>query len=187
MKNNVYIENIKGKKIRIQHFSDIIFHILLLVVPAVVLLVLLAIYGEITFSEMCTVYLVIGPILLLLSVFWIISRCYGAVVCVLDEVGIHYDGGFIAYEKIQKAVCCIRVPDRSGALADNPDCSKVVIYTEKGEVSLDYAPHLLLKQLKKARPEIKTELSKLAKGYVAGCITISLAMVVVLILGTLFC
>ncbi len=131
--------------------------------------------------------IVFGPILLIFLILWLLVHFrLGFVVCVLDNEGIHHDGGMIPWDKIQKIVYHISVPDRSKIITDNPKCCTAVIYTEKEEIKLEHAPHFLLRLAKKARPEIKTGFSRLSKGLMLGHILILSIFILVFAIAPLF-
>ena len=192
MNKNAALDSIKGRKVRRQHFSYIIACICLFVMPMLIISTLLGLYGEIPLSKLYDIYLytgiIVGPVLLFLSALWLHVHFHaGAIVCVLNDDGIHYANDWIAWSEIQKITYHIRIPERCSAKSsENPDCCKAVISTEHGEISLDHAPYFLIMYVKKKHPKIKARLSKLGRGYLAFCLLCPVVFILAVLLAPLF-
>ena len=189
VKRHVYIENIDGQKVRAQYFSYPIALLLSLLIPSLITIFILGLCGEIPMSEVYDTYIhfgvIFGFILLFLIVLWILVRLrLGFVVCVLDSDGIHHDGGMIPWDNIQTIVYHMRMPGRT--YSDEPNICRAVMYTKNDEITVDYAPLHLLRLAKKARPGIKTRLSRETKGVVATCVIIPAIFILSFLLAPLF-
>lgn len=191
MKKNTYFEHIKGKKVRAQYFSHAVIFMFTACFTVFSVLSIIYLYDGIPtteFYDTClSLGIVLGPVLLFFLIFWLLVHFrLGFVVCILDSEGIHYDGGMIPWDKIQKIVYHISVPDRSQIVDDNPKCCTAIIFTENEEVKLEHAPLFLLRLAKKAHPEIKTGFSRLSKGLILGFILILLIFILVFAIAPLF-
>lgn len=100
---------------------------------------------------------------------------FGKVVCVLDENGLHYEGGFIEWSAVTGIDYEARLPLRSG-----PAYSYARIIGSGIEIKLLHAPHLLLKKARKHNPDIQTGLSRDSKEFLA-LLWIALTVVIVVL------
>ena len=106
----------------------------------------------------------------LLSVF---NRfCFGKIVCVLTDSGIHYKDGFLPWSVIQKIEYEIEIQGRNRL--DTSRFCHAVIYTEKKTVTLIHAPLHLLSDVRKINPHIKTRLSKNSKWFLTFLFVVTL-------------
>ena len=189
MKKNVILDNINGKKVRANFFSLFLWTLLIIESTIVIIFAIVSIYDKSVISELSDSYTLLlacfsAPLLFILF-FWVLARFrLGHVVCVLDDEGIHHHNGFIPWDDIQKIT--YYVPDLSRSKIDYGENKKVTIYTKNYQVALDYAPYLLLRLAKKARPEIKTELTKQSKAIVSCILAILITLILTAAIAPLF-
>lgn len=98
-------------------------------------------------------------------------RFFGKIVCVINERGIYYKGGFIPFEKIKKIEYEISFYGRRTRF----DSCHAMIYTDGEEIRLSHAPYYLIRLAKKFRPDIPAAISK--KTVVTFIISVAVAIV----------
>ena len=105
----------------------------------------------------------------------ILNRLYfGKIVCVLTEDGIHYNDGFIEWNRISKIEYIIDLPPRHRH--DPKQRCRAVLYMENKTIVLLHAPRRILRSVKKLHPQTKTMLAIESKWLIA---TFVLCLIVV--------
>lgn len=167
MKKESSWKTIPGQKIRRQYFNIPIYASLVFVHMAVsTVTAMVALDPKITMAtclEDMDMILLLGTVVLLpLVLLSLLNRFFfGEVICILDEKGLHYDGGFIWWQDIKKAVYEPDVPHqfRRRIFCTNRLCLTVKPFAKEREIELNGAPFFLLRKIKKHRPDIPCKLS----------------------------
>jgi len=148
MKKENPLLNIEGDKLRRQYFSG--------AVTFLGVLVLFALYCEIITEEDfdfgVPAYIFICVPFLVLSYFN--RRSFGRVVCVMNSDGIHYCGGFVAWEDVYRLEYAVKMPSSPEYVT-----CYAIVYTKGDDVIINYAPRSILSCAKKYRPDITARLS----------------------------
>ena len=167
MKKESSWKTIPGQKIRRQYFNIPIYASLVFVHMAVsAVTAVVALDPEITMAsclEDLVVILLLGAVVFLpLVLLSLLNRFFfGEVICVLDEKGLHYDGGFIWWQDIKKAVYEPDIPHRLARriFCMNRLCLTVKPFAKERVIELDGALFFLLRKIKKHRSDVPCKLS----------------------------
>ncbi|MBE6543735.1 MAG: hypothetical protein E7675_04990 [Ruminococcaceae bacterium] len=161
------LKYINGKKIRTQYFNSLIYSNLFLMssVPLLMLLIDIQEHKFVFSNWLSNVFICFGVMLILsfpLILLSILNRhCFGRIVCVLDDKGIHYREGFIKWEDINSIEYFISNQRRYSY--DPFRSCRAVIYTDKGSISLLHSPFYILASIKKIKPNIPSGMSRSSK------------------------
>ena len=161
------LKEIKGKRIRRQYFTiPVVMHYVLMLFIPYCMLVIYVQFGTFDIRQWIADFWICLWICFCFSVPWIILKilnclCFGKIICVLDEDGIHHRNGFIAWDCISKVEYVIDLPPKY-RYDPNQKC-RAVIDTQDGSVILLQAPLYILRCIRKSHPQIKTSLSKESK------------------------
>ena len=170
-------KNTPGEKIRRQYFSIPIYAILLFVNMAVsIVTAVVALDPKITMAsclEDVDMILLLGTVVLLpLVLLSLLNRFFfGEVICVLDEKGLHYDGGFIWWQDIKKAVY---EPDVLHQFRRRIFCTNRLCLTVKpfAKERVGWSPHLPSEKNQEAPPRYSMQAKPLGDhldpGFVPG-------------------
>lgn len=169
------LREIDGQKIRRQYFALFILTNVACVcfIPNAMLIIPLQM-GNFVLSEWFSSIGTSIGLCTILSIPWLIlsalNRSYfDQIICVLTREGIHYDGGFIQWDKIKKIEYETELPIRYRAVRRyrNQQYCRAVIFTEKESIVLLHAPFYILARARKMHPEIPCGVSKRSKRTIA--------------------
>ncbi|MEI3152316.1 MAG: hypothetical protein V8S82_01430 [Eubacteriales bacterium] len=167
------LKNISGEKIHRQYFNVLLFGMTFTIV--------MTIYGmainEIIFSaensqkpDFSSITSIIPEFLIgMLSVPAVLSvinrLCFGRVVCVLNDDGIHYKKGLIAWNDIVGIEYKFLLfgkhdPDAVPYYITELCFCYATVHTRSGSVDIFHAPFYMLGRVKKYRPEIDAKMSR---------------------------
>ncbi len=161
------LKYINGKKIRTQYFNSLIYLNLFLMssVPLLMLLIDLQknnfVFSKWIGNVFTTIFLTLDFCLPLILLSVLNRYCFGRIVCVLDDRGIHYREGFIKWEDVNSIEYFISNQRRYSY--DPFRSCRAVIYTDKGSISLLHAPFYILASIKKIKPNIPSGMSRSSK------------------------
>lgn len=157
------LDNVKGTRVRARQFSFLLYANIFILA---VLLLSVLYYGicldNITPSELTsgllTLFVIAGSPVIIFTILTCLEHTrFGNVVCVINELGIFHENGFINWDWIQSIEYEIPFPRRYSF-----DYCRAYIYTDKGCVTILHAPLYLLRAAKKNSPypylEIKVSL-----------------------------
>ena len=163
MKEN-RLKHIDGKKIRRQYFNAplIALYSLMLAIPYAIFVISWGM-GKLDPSAwpstlwtsiwICFVFSLPFLILRILNTY-----CFGRIICVLTEEGIHYPTGKLRWETVEKVEYAIDTKPRYKS--DAGKAFRVILYTRGGKhIVLDKAPLRTVSQIKKYRPELDVSIS----------------------------
>lgn len=164
MKKNE-LKRIDGKKIRRQYFNAPLIFLLciMLAVPYFITVFSLAMgkYEQYEFSS------ALGTSILVCAIFslpFLILRvlnqhCFGKIICVLNEEGIHHPRGMLKWEAIEKIEYAIDAKPRYKS--DPARTFRAIAYYAQGtkHLVLEKAPISLLSRIKKYRKEMDTRIA----------------------------
>lgn len=161
------LRTIPGQKIRRQIFNIPIYLILSLDTALLFALTADSIQDpSCTFMhwlENTTFFLTLSAGLILpLSILSVLNWfCFGEVICVLDDRGLHHREGFISWSQIKQAVY---EPDFPSEVGRQLYCCNELHLTVKSfqkeeRISLDHAPLLLMRNIKKHCPGIQCKMT----------------------------
>ena len=184
-------KNTPGEKIRRQYFNVPIYGVLSLVNLAVSTVTAVAVStAESTVSswleDVVVILLLSAVVLLPLGLLSLLNRFFfGEVICVLDDKGLHYDGGFIWWQDIKNAVYEPDTPDihmTRRIFCLNQLSLTVKPFAKARVVELDHAPFFLLRKVKKHCPGIPCKISPWGITWI---LTLSLGVTILSVLGVL--
>ena len=163
MKENK-LKHIDGKKIRRQYCNAplIFLYTVMLAIPYAIFVISWGI-GKLDPSDwpstlwmsiwVCFVFSVPFLLLRILNTY-----CFGRIICVLTEEGIHYPKGMLRWETIEKIEYAIDTKPRYKS--DSGKSFRLILFTRGGKhVVLDKSPLRILSQIKKYRPEPDVRIS----------------------------
>lgn len=185
------LSKIPGQKFRRQFFNIPIYLLLAIDMALLALWTAVTIQdAEITFTDWMSIasllFLISAGVLLPLVILSLLNRfCFGEIICVLDEKGLHYDRGFIAWSDIKKAIYHPDIPGDVGTriVCCNQLSLTVKTFQKKIQIELDGAPFSVLRQIKRHCPGIPCRISG---GGIAVIIGIGFGPAVISILSALF-
>jgi len=157
----------EGKKIRWQYFtSPIIFLISCPIAAAYWTFVIYLVKGELDIlgflSDVFPIILVCVFFAIPFIVLAVLNRyCFGEIICVMNEDGIHHKDGVTKWSEIEKIEYEIQVYGSSSRSIDN--WSLAVVYTKKEKIFLLHAPLFILYEVRKHSPGIDAKVSKSSK------------------------
>ena len=177
LQRKVNLKIIKGEKIREQYFNVFICLVCIsfYTVGIIVTAGTLTGYDGTTFTSwadffdfiiLFVKYLILPVILFLLNRF-----VFGEIVCVLNDVGINYSGGFIRWDSISDIVYVIDFPTKHRF-----GCCYARVIGKDIDIKLYSAPAFLLLRAKKYNAEIKVRYSKFS---IATIVLFSVAPIII--------
>lgn len=187
MPNENTLKQIPGQKIRRQFFNIPIYLILVVDMALLSAWTAVAIHDpEITFTfwlETSAFLLLISMALILpLAILSLLNRfCFGRIICVLDDKGLHYNSGFIEWKQIKKAVYEPDIPSEIGRniYCCNQLCLTLKPFQKEITIELDHAPFLLFRKVRKHCPGIPCKLTRWGIAMIL-CLTVVLDILSVL-------
>lgn len=188
MNDRKTLKNIPGKRVRRQYFNIPIYMILSMDAAFLsewtAIAILDAETGFATWWEFTGLLLAVSLVLLLpLAILSVLNRfCFGNVICVLDDKGLHYEAGFIEWRQIKKAVYEPDLPStymHRFFYCCNQLCLSVRHFQKEKQIELDHAPFLLLQAVRKHCPGIPCKMSTTGVVWIS-CLTLGLSFVAVL-------
>ena len=162
LRRQVNLKNVKGERIREQYFNVFIFLLIFFAfIPCTILFTINTIadglgtkFNEI--SDVLDAVFMILKILILPVVLSVLNRyVFGEIICVLDNVGINYSGGFIRWDSITDIVYVIDFPDKVSF-----GCCYARVIGKDINIKIYSAPVFLLLRAKKYNENIKVRYSK---------------------------
>ena len=162
LRRQVNLKNVKGERIREQYFNVFIFLLIFGVfIPCIILFTISAItdgsgtkFNET--SDMLDAVFMILKILIFPVVLSVLNRyVFGEIICVLDNVGINYSGGFIRWDSITDIVYVIDFPDKVSF-----GCCYARVIGKDINIKIYSVPAFLLLRAKKYNENIKVRYSK---------------------------
>lgn len=177
LQRKVDLKIIKGEKIREQYFNVFICLVCIsfYTVGMIVTAGTLTGHDGTTFTSwadffdfiiLFVKYLIIPVILSLLNRF-----LFGEIICVLDDLGINYSGGFIRWDSISDIVYVIDFPTKH-----HFGCCYARVIGKDIDIKLYSAPAFLLLRAKKYNAEIKVRYSKFS---IATIVLFSVAPIII--------
>ncbi len=163
MKEN-RLRHIDGKKIRRQYFNAplIVLYSLMLAIPYAIFVISWGM-GKLDPSAWPSTLWTSIWVCFCFSLPFLILRtlnihCFGRIICVLTEEGIHYPKGLLRWETVEKIEYAIDTKPRYKS--DTGKAFRVILYTRGGKhIVLDKAPLRTVPQIKKYRPELDVSIS----------------------------
>ena len=191
MQKNHAFKNIPGQKVRRQFFNIPIFFILsfdmALIAASSADLIKNANYTIINWLEDAAFYLKVSavPLLPLIILSLLNHFCFGEVICVLSNQGMHYAQGLIDWNQIKCAVYHADLPFEVGRgfFCCNELHLTIQSSQKEKQIELDHAPFLLLRKIKKRCPEIPCKMSGLG---IAMVLSVSFGLSIASVLMVLF-
>ena len=162
--NDINLKFIDGKKIRRQYFNIplIILYSLMIAIPYAIFTISLCI-GKFDSAEWpSTLWISIG-VCFCFSLPFLILRilnkyCFGRIICVLTQKGIHFPKGMLGWETIEKIEYAIDSKPRYKS--DSAKAFRAIVYTKGGKhVVLNSSPLYILFRAKKYNKELDVRIS----------------------------
>ena len=170
-----------GRKIRQQYFMiPVLMHyVLMLFVPYCILIFTIQL-GKFNMQEWLSSIWISVWVCFCFSIPWVILKFlnkayFGKVICVLTEDGIHYNDGFVEWNRISKIEYVIDLPARNRY--DPKRKCRAIVHTENETISLFSAPHSILRSVKKLKPQIKTQMANESKWLIAAFVLLPIIFV----------
>ena len=159
------LKHINGKKIRRQYFNSplIFLYSLMFAIPYFIFIISLCVGKLDSYEWPSTLWTSIFicfffslPLLLLRTLN---KHCFGRIICVLNEEGIHYSNkGKLLWETIEKIEYVIDSKLRFNS--DTGKAFRVIIYTKGGKhIVLDKAPLYIVSRIKKYQKDLDIKIS----------------------------
>ena len=106
--------------------------------------------------------------------------CFGRIICVLSEDGIHYPGGKVNWERVEKLEYAIDAKPRYKS--DNAKAYRAIVYTKGGKhIILNSAPMSILRRARKYAGDLSVEMTG-----VSSFISVILIIAAIVILSPLY-
>ena len=172
-----------GRKIRRQYFTvPVLMHYVLMPFVPYCILIFSIQLGKFNMQEWISSIWMSVWICFCFSIPWVILKilnkaCFGKIICVLTEEGIHYKDGFIEWNRITKIEYIIDRPSRYTYCLERERKCRAIVHTEYETITLLQAPHSILRSVKKFQPQIKTQLSNGSKWLIAILVLLSIILV----------
>lgn len=157
------LHNMTGEKVKRQYFNVPLYMLLSFLLPTPIII---SIYDIVLSKDGITQYTPIDIfegfiiICIWLTPLFLLSLAnrflFGRIVCVLNKEGVHYEQGFIPWEKITNIEYEIEIPSRSS-------CRKYCFARVLGDgldVKLMHAPYYFTRKAQKYNNKIKSRFSK---------------------------
>lgn len=162
LRRQVDLKKINGERIREQYFNVFIYLLIFLVfIPCTILFTISTIAGGpgTKFNSIADVFdfiLLAVKYLILPVVLSVLNRfVFGEIICVLDDVGITFSGGFIRWDSITDIVYVIDFPTKVSF-----GCCYARVIGKNLDMKIYSAPVFLLLRAKKYNKNIKVRYSK---------------------------
>ncbi len=98
----------------------------------------------------------VALLLLPLAILSVINRyCFGKVVCVLTDGGIHYSKGYVAWEEMRKLEYDYPSPSKHRSIP-----SSLIILQKRKKAYIPEVPHYALKQIRRFRQTLPVKVSR---------------------------
>lgn len=162
LRRKVDLRKKSGERIREQYFNVFIFMLIFIVfIPFIILFTISVIadglgtkFNEI--SDILDAVFMILKILILPVVLSVLNRyVFGEIICVLDDVGITFSGGFIRWDSITDIIYVIDFPDKHSF-----GCCYARVIGKDINIKIYSAPAFLLLRARKYNENIKVRYSK---------------------------
>lgn len=163
MKKKNPLLNIEGEIIRKQYFNTCVIYIcVMFVFVSIAMAFASASQGRREFNDfVANIGTILSTVFVLALPFVLLSvlnrRYFGKVVCVLNGDGLHYDGGTLSWDDIERIEYDISLPSKSRYRP-----CKAVVYTKDCSYEIIHAPFFLLSRARKYSPFLPTALSRLS-------------------------
>lgn len=168
---NTIMENklkyVNGTKVRWQFFTvPFIMHLALMATIPIIFLIVSIQQGTFTFLKWTQEVINIVSVTLFLCTPWLILMflnrfCFGKIICIITDKGIHTNEGFISFNDILKVE--YEISNQKRYVFSSDRCNRALIYTNNGVITLIHAPLYMLSSIKKHKENIKTGFSKESK------------------------
>lgn len=163
MKENK-LQHIDGKKIRRRYFNPplIALYSLMLAIPYAIFVISWGIgkldpaaWPSTLWTSVWVCFCFSLPLLLLRTLN---AHCFGRIICVLTEEGIHYPKGMLRWETIEKIEYAMDTKPRYKS--DSGKSFRLILFTRGGKhIVLDKSPLCTVSHIKKYRSELDVSIS----------------------------